>query len=70
MLAHHSMLIVPLDDANAQTLFDISELRGGSLYGASTYDGGDGSRQPSDNELSIAWTQGRKVAELTLRFTQ
>ena len=68
-LAHHGMLIVPLDYANAQELFDISELRGGSPYGASTYAGGDGSRQPSDTELSIARTQGRKVAELTLRFT-
>lgn len=68
-LAHHGMLIVPLDYANAQELFDISELRGGSPYGASTYVGGDGSRQPSENELSIARTQGRKVAELTLRFT-
>lgn len=69
-LAHQGMLIVPLDYANAQELFDISELRGGSPYGASTYAGGDGSRQPSDTELSIARTQGRKVAELTLRFTQ
>ena len=63
-LAHHGMLIVPVDYAGAPELFDISELRGGSPYGASTYAGGDGSRQPSDNELAIARYQGEKVAKL------
>ena len=63
-LAHHGMLIVPVDYAGAQELFDISELRGGSPYGASTYAGGDGSRQPSDKALSIARYQGEKVARL------
>lgn len=67
-LAHHGMLIVPVDYAGAPALFDISELRGGSPYGASTYAGGDGSRQPSDNELSIARYQGEKVARLAVRF--
>lgn len=67
-LAHHGMLIVPVDYAGAQALFDISELRGGSPYGASTYAGADGSRQPSDNELSIARYQGEKVARLALRM--
>lgn len=67
-LAHHGMLIVPVDYAGAQELFDISELRGGSPYGASTYAGGDGARQPSVNELSIARYQGEKVARLALRM--
>ncbi|MGN8157535.1 NAD(P)H:quinone oxidoreductase [Salinisphaera sp. RV14] len=68
-LAHHGMLIAPLDYAGAQELFDISELRGGSPYGASTYAGGDGSRQPSGNELSIARYQGEKVARLATQFS-
>lgn len=68
-LAHHGMLIVPVDYAGAQELFDISELRGGSPYGASTYAGGDGSRQPSDKELSIARYQGEKVARLAVRMS-
>ncbi|AWN15105.1 NAD(P)H:quinone oxidoreductase [Salinisphaera sp. LB1] len=68
-LAHHGMLIAPIDYAGAQELFDISELRGGSPYGASTYAGGDGSRQPSDNELSIARYQGEKVARLATQFS-
>lgn len=66
-LAHQGMLIVPMD-YGAQELFDISELRGGSPYGASTYANGDGSRQPSALELAIAQYQGRKVAQLATRF--
>lgn len=68
-LAHHGMLIVPIDYAGAPELFDISELRGGSPYGASTYAGGDGSRQPSDTELAVARYQGKKVASLATRFS-
>ncbi|MFC0267845.1 NAD(P)H:quinone oxidoreductase [Kushneria aurantia] len=64
-LAHHGMVIVPIDYAGGQALFDISETRGGSPYGASTLAGGDGSRQPSDKELSLARYQGEKVAKLT-----
>lgn len=68
-LAHHGMLIVPVDYSGAPELFDTSELRGGSPYGASTYAGADGSRQPSDKELSIARYQGEKVARLVTRFS-
>lgn len=68
-LAHQGMLIVPVD-YGCQTLFDISELRGGSAYGAATYADGDGSRQPSEKELDIARYQGRKVAQLTTRLSE
>ncbi len=67
-LAHQGMIIVPMD-YGCETLFDISELRGGSPYGASTYAGADGSRQPSAKELTIARYQGRKVARLTTQFS-
>ena len=67
-LAHHGMLIVPVDYAGANELFDISEVRGGSPYGAATLAGGDGSRQPTDKELAIARYQGEKVARLTARM--
>ncbi|ROO25799.1 NAD(P)H quinone oxidoreductase [Salinisphaera japonica YTM-1] len=67
-LAHHGMLIVPLDYAGASELFDISEVRGGSPYGAATLAGGDGSRQPTDKELAIARYQGEKIARLTVRM--
>jgi len=68
-LAHHGLLIVPVDYAGAPELFDISELRGGSPYGASTYAAGDGSRQPSETELAIARYQGEKVARLATQFS-
>jgi NAD(P)H dehydrogenase (quinone) len=42
----------------------LDEITGGSPYGASTITGGDGSRQPSANELAIARFQGKHVATL------
>lgn len=43
----------------------LHEVTGGSPFGATTIAGGDGSRQPSANELQIATFQGRHVAEIT-----
>ncbi|KGQ11444.1 Flavoprotein wrbA [Beauveria bassiana D1-5] len=60
-LAHHGMVIVPIGYA-AQELFDVSQVRGGTPYGATTIAGGDGSRQPSQEELAIARYQGEHVA--------
>jgi len=36
----------------------MDEIHGGSAYGAGTFAGGDGSRQPSKLELSVANHQG------------
>ena len=63
-LLHHGMVIVGLPYTIGTELFDISEVRGGSPYGASTLAGGDGSRQPSDRELSLARKQGAHVAAI------
>jgi hypothetical protein len=46
----HGMVIVPIG-YGAQELFDVSQVRGGTPYGATTIAGGDGSRQPSKEEL-------------------
>jgi NAD(P)H dehydrogenase (quinone) len=62
-LAHHGMIIVPLGYGIAE-LADISEISRGTPYGASTIAGADGSRQPSEAELTIARYQGRTVAEV------
>jgi len=43
----------------------MSEITGGSPYGASTLAGADNSRQPSENELKIARFQGTHVAKIT-----
>lgn len=61
-LLHHGMVIAGLPYAWAgQSRID--EMTGGSPYGATTITGGDGSRQPSANELEGARFQGRYVAE-------
>lgn len=56
-LAHHGMIIVPIGYSDA-ALFDVSQVGGGTPYGASTIAGGDGSRQPDNRELGIARHQG------------
>ena len=66
-LAHHGMLIVGLP-YSAPELADISQVRGGSPYGAATIAGADGSRQPSPAELSLARFQGQHVASITTRL--
>lgn len=66
-LAHHGMIIVPIGYAT-QELFDVSQVRGGTPYGATTIAGGDGSRQPSPEELSIARYQGEYVAGLAVKL--
>lgn len=66
-LAHHGMVIVPIG-YGAQELFDISAVRGGTPYGATTIAGGDGSRQPSPEELAIARYQGEYVAGVTVKL--
>ena len=42
---------------------ELNDVTGGSPYGATTITAGDGSRQPSENELAGARYQGRVIAE-------
>ena len=42
----------------------MSEVTGGTPYGATTLADGDGSRQVSENELAIARYQGEHVARI------
>lgn len=66
-LAHHGFLITGLP-YSAEGLMDISEVRGGSPYGAGTIAGGDGSRKPSQLELDLARHQGEYVAKVTKKI--
>ena len=66
-LIHHGMIIVGLPYSFAG-LTRMDEITGGSPYGASTLASGDGSRQPSENELTGARFQGRHVAEIAARL--
>lgn len=62
VLLHHGMLIAGLP-YSFQGQMDNGAITGGSPYGASTIANGDGSRQPSENELDGARFQGRHIAE-------
>ena len=68
-LLHHGMIYVGLPYACPE-LTVITEVRGGSPYGAGTIAGPDGSRQPSANELAQARFQGKHVAEIVARLTR
>jgi NAD(P)H dehydrogenase (quinone) len=67
VLLHQGMVIVGLPYA-FQGQMSMSEITGGSPYGASTIAGTDGSRQPSANELAGARFQGRHVAEIASKL--
>lgn len=66
-LAHHGMVIVPIGYTTPE-LFDVSQVGGGTPYGASTIAGGDGSRQPDPRELTIARHQGKHVAQIAAKL--
>lgn len=66
-LLHHGMVIVGVPFSCAE-LSNMDEISGGTPYGASTLAGGDGSRQPSENELKIAQFQGQHVAEIAKKL--
>jgi NAD(P)H dehydrogenase (quinone) len=62
-LLHHGMVIVGVPYSEPR-LVNMTEISGGTPYGASTLAGTDDSRKPSENELAIARTQGKRVAEI------
>ncbi|OCL01805.1 benzoquinone reductase [Glonium stellatum] len=58
-LAHHGFIYVPLGYKTTFALLaNLNEVRGGSPWGAGTFAGPDGSRQPSAMELELAQKQG------------
>jgi NAD(P)H dehydrogenase (quinone) len=61
-LLHFGMVVVGLDYGHAGQM-TLDEITGGSPYGATTIAGGDGSRQPTANELQGARYQGRKIRD-------
>ena len=66
-LQHHGMIIVGLPYSFAGNTL-MSEISGGTPYGATTITGSDGARQPSANELEGARFQGRHVATIAKRL--
>ena len=66
-LLHHGMIIVGVPYSE-QRLTSMTEITGGTPYGATTLAAADGSRQPSENELAIARFQGQHVAGIAKRL--
>lgn len=67
VLLHHGMVIVGLP-YSFQGQMGVGEVTGGSPYGASTIADGNGSRQPSANELAGARFQGAHVAKIAAKL--
>jgi NAD(P)H dehydrogenase (quinone) len=61
-LLHHGMIVVGLP-YSFQGQQRLDEVTGGGPYGATTITGGDGSRQPTENELAGARHQGELIAQ-------
>ena len=68
-LLHFGLIIVGLPYSETRQMI-LEEISGGSLYGASTITGGDGSRMPSANELVMPRFQGRHVATIAEKLTR
>jgi len=66
-LLHFGMTIVGLDYGYAAQM-GVGEVKGGAPYGATTIADGDGSRQPSEDELGGARYLGKRVAETAAKL--
>jgi NAD(P)H dehydrogenase (quinone) len=66
-LMHFGLTIVGLP-YSYQGQMRLDEITGGSPYGATTIAGGDGSRQPSENELAGARHQGELIAKTAAKL--
>ena len=68
-LLHHGAVIVGLP-YSFQDQSRIDEITGGSPYGASTIAGGQGQRQPSENELRLARALGKHHTQIAKKLMQ
>jgi NAD(P)H dehydrogenase (quinone) len=69
-LLHHGMVIVGLPYTFTE-LSDMSEVQGGTPYGASCVTGaGEQMRMPTERELLLCRYQGEHVAKTTARFVR
>ncbi|KAH3675545.1 hypothetical protein WICMUC_002634 [Wickerhamomyces mucosus] len=68
-LTHHGIIYVPLGYKYTFPQFsNLNEVRGGSPWGAGTFAGADGSRNPTELELEIATIQGREFTNTAAKF--
>ena len=66
-LLHLGFVVVGLP-YSCQAQMGLDEIKGGSPYGATTIAGGQGERQPSEQEKGMARYQGRHVAEIAKKL--
>jgi len=70
-LVHHGFIYVPLGyKTTFAQLANLEEVHGGSPWGAGTFAAADGSRQPTQLELSIATAQGKAFYEAVAKAHQ
>ncbi|OLL27104.1 Protoplast secreted protein 2 [Neolecta irregularis DAH-3] len=69
VLVHHGIIFVPLGyKGTFPELSNLSEVHGGSPWGAGTFSGGDGSRLPTALETKVATIQGREFYARVSKF--
>jgi len=61
-LAHHGMIYVPNGFTYGPAMFDVETVHGGSAWGAGTFAGPTGARQPSEMEMGQVTHQGKYFA--------
>jgi len=67
-LAHHGIIFVPLGYTTAYAqITNLTEVHGGSPWGAGTFAAGDGSRQPTPLELEMASNHGKHFYNVVSR---
>src|SRR4051794_40345262 len=64
----HMGMVITGVPYSSQELSNLSEISGGTPYGASTIAGTRGERQPTANELAVARAQGRHVAGIAAKL--
>ncbi|XP_061339405.1 NAD(P)H dehydrogenase (quinone) FQR1-like [Gastrolobium bilobum] len=69
-LVHHGMIFVPMGYTFGPDMFEMEELKGGSPYGAGTYAGNGGLREPTEIELKQAFHQGHYIATITRKLKE
>jgi NAD(P)H:quinone oxidoreductase, type IV len=65
--AHQGMVFVSLGYTDPK-VFNIDEVHGASPYGSGTFAGSDGSRMPSELELSVCESHGKHFASITSKL--
>ena len=65
-MLHHGMIVVGIPYSEPR--ISAMELGGGSAYGASSISGPSADRLPTTNDLEIAKTLGRRIAEIARKI--